>query len=381
MLCKKKIRLCALICAAGLLGLLAAASPALASNAFLIPSDVVRYAADPGEANDVTVTAVPNRFERNVVQIEDPGASITAHDPCTAEPSLFNGVRCLGDPELTAAEVAATLGDLDDRFDGRLAGDRAMVGGGPGDDLLIGGRGDVLAGQDGDDTLRGGPGGDTLSGGDGWDIADYSDRTVSLSVSIPEPPAPSAATVGSTRFIDLPDSLVRPLGYRNLGPGNDGASDEWDDVQADVEEVSGGEAGDTLIGSSATNWFNGHAGADGLWGFGDTDVLLGHTSNDYIVGGEGNDLLDGGAGQDYLNGEGGNDTISAQDGERDRIDCGSGVDAVFADPIDEIANCSAPTTGAESGPTDPTPDPQSGTPEPDARVCLNKPHTPGCGPE
>jgi RTX calcium-binding nonapeptide repeat (4 copies) len=379
---QKRVGLRALIFgAAALLALLSAPSTALGSDAFLIKFNVVRYAADPGETNNLIVTAVPNRFDRSVVQIEDPGVSITPHGPCTAAPSLFPGVRCAGDPEFTF-EVAATLGDLDDRFDGRLAGNRVMVGGGPGDDLLIGGLGDVLAGQGDDDTLRGGAGGDTLSGGDGWDIVDYSDRIDALSVSIPEPPAPSDASVGSTTFRDLPDSLVRPNGgmFRNQGPGNDGASDEWDDVQADVEEVSGGEAGDTLNGSSATNWFNGNAGADGLWGAGGTDVLLGHASNDYILGEDGNDLLDGGTGQDQLYGGAGNDTFSAQDGERDRIDCGTGVDAIFADPLDELANCSPPTTDAESGPTDPTPDPESGTPEPDARVCANKPHTPGCGP-
>src|SRR5688572_894111 len=85
---EKRIGRRALTCAAALLGLLGAASPALGSDAWLEPY-VVNYEADPGEANQTTITANSNLqlggggpFVDDApaaIDIDDVGANITPH--------------------------------------------------------------------------------------------------------------------------------------------------------------------------------------------------------------------------------------------------------------------------------------------------------------
>jgi hypothetical protein len=61
------------------------------------------------------------------------------------------------------------------------------------------------------------------------------------------------------------------------------------------------------------------------------ETLTGTSGNDHITGAEGNDTLIGKAG---------NDTIYANDGVKDKIDCGPGRDIVYFDPgLDTLANC------------------------------------------
>ena len=126
------------------------------------------------------------------------------------------------------------------------------------DDTLRGEDGDnTLTGEAGDDTLDGGAGADTLSGLGGVDTVSYAART-------------TAVTVG----ID---------GVADDGGAEDGPAAARDNVQADVENLTGGSAADTLTGDSAGN---------------------------ALVGGDGGDTLDGGAGADSLSGLGGVDTVS-----------------------------------------------------------------------
>ncbi|WP_188111220.1 PD40 domain-containing protein [Nocardioides antri] len=157
------------------------------------------------------------------------------------------------------------------------AGGVDTVSGGGGEDTLVGDDGDdQLSGEGGDDVLRGGDGGDTMTGGDdadqiaggpGTDTVDYTGRAQPVDV-----------TVGS-------------------GPGNDGgkvdgAAGDRDTVRGSVENVTGGNGADTLVGNDLNNQLRGNLGADTL------------------RGGEGRDLL------------------RAQDGVRDLvIDCGADVDA------------------------------------------------------
>jgi RTX calcium-binding nonapeptide repeat (4 copies) len=97
----------------------------------------------------------------------------------------------------------------------------------------------------------------------------------------------------------------------SIGDGaNDGAPGEHDDVQTDVENVTGGAGDDTLTGDAGAN---------------------------RIDGGGGNDVISGGPGQDTLVGGDGNDTIHARDGELDTIECGNGADTVDADPADVVS--------------------------------------------
>jgi Ca2+-binding RTX toxin-like protein len=117
------------------------------------------------------------------------------------------------------------------------------VRGGTGDDVLTGsaeanaldggGGNDTLNGAGGGDRLTGNEGADVFVGGSGTDVADYSNRTADLDISID-------------------------------GAPNDGAPAEGDDVRSDVEDVVGGQGDDVLSGSSAVNRLAGESGDDTL---------------------------------------------------------------------------------------------------------------------
>jgi hypothetical protein len=368
---KKKIGLRALICAAALLGLLAAASPAVASRAFLEPF-VTKYEADPLEANQVAISTPTNQealsFDTSI-EIDDPGAvdrflevgtggTVERGNLIPLWPNFHHG-GCKPIPDSAVYSTRAwcvveegqfkvSLRDEDDSFDMTSfpsASVRTAVSGGPGEDELIGGRAtDLLYGDRDDDHIRfgGGAGADLLSGGLGRDTANYANRTVPITVTLPEPspPAPNPPSSGT--------SPVEGITFETFGTanfvatpvaGDDGASGEGDDVQADIEEVDGGLAADTLVGSSTANELRGHGGDDYLDGGEGMDRLDGYAGTDHLKGYADKDWLFGDHGNDRLNGGSGDDEIVARDGQRDRIDCGSGSDNVYADPGDSFRDC------------------------------------------
>ena len=128
--------------------------------------------------------------------------------------------------------------------------------------------------------------------------------------------------------------------------------------------IKGTSRNDTLLGRDADDTLCGLRGNDKLRGLEGDDVLYGDACNDRLkpVAGakavDGNDKLDGGAGMDILwgagggdtlkggsgrdglNGGGGNDTVNARDGEKDHVDCGSGMkDSATVDKIDVVKRC------------------------------------------
>ena len=173
-----------------------------------------------------------------------------------------------------------------------------------GNDTLAGGLGaDTLWGGGGDDLLFGGSGWgtpDAFHGGDGVDTVSYAGRHLPLTVTID-------------------------------GIANDGEAGENDNVNTDVEGVTGGDGDDDLTGSNADN------------------VLDGGPGNDDLRGGGGNDTLTGGAGKDQLRGQAGNDTLYANDGgEVDFLDGGSGTDRARKDAVDYAQFVEQFLTGDES---------------------------------
>ena len=136
-----------------------------------------------------------------------------------------------------------------------------------GNDKICGGDGnDALAGNNGDDSLSGeagadafgegtaASGADVFAGGAGIDVTNYGGRTAAVTVSID-------------------------------GAANDGAPGEADNVMGDVENVTGGAAGDTLTTSGSVL-------ANKLLGRGGNDAL------NVVDGIDGNDRIDGGADTD-----------------------------------------------------------------------------------
>ena len=122
--------------------------------------------------------------------------------------------------------------------------------GGSGNDVLIGNNAtsNTLTGGLGNDTLDGKTGLDTFVGGGDADTVTYADRLLAVS-----------ATVG----------------------GTGGEIGENDVIGADVENLIGGDAGDTLNGSASV--------ANTLTGGPGNDTLDGNTGNNVLVGGNDSD--------------------------------------------------------------------------------------------
>jgi hypothetical protein len=237
-------------------------------------AQALQYVADPGEANLVRVMRTPAGYE-----IEDLGVVFPGAEAPRCSPAAPYRVDC-------SAPVSSIFIELGDRGDAvNFASDGpATVNGGDGDDRIAGSRGnDTLNGDAGDDAFgveRDGPdGADVMSGGAGGDTADYSERSGPVQTDLD-------------------------------GVADDGEPGEGDNVNSDVEHVSGGAGADRIVCNAARNRLRGE------WG---------------------DDELEGAALRDILDGGPGDDTILARDGGADTVRCGSGSDTAFVDDDDSVA--------------------------------------------
>jgi len=190
----------------------------------------------------------------------------------------------------TAGRDVICAGDGNDIVSG-FGGDDVLIGG-FGDDQLFGGIGrDVILGHEGFDFIRGDAGADTLYGG------------------------PSDDTFSASPFSDGADTMVGGDGsdtaaYGRRGTGvrvtldgvaNDGAPYEGDRVGVvrwqtvtwpDVENVTGGDAGDVIAGSVVLNVLVGGRGSDTVRGLGGDDIIdvRDRAAVDTANGGAGSDL-------------------------------------------------------------------------------------------
>src|SRR5262249_11638082 len=153
--------------------------------------------------------------------------------------------------------------------------------GGAGDDELDGGTGT------GNDTLVGGAGNDTLNGGDNTAVGDRVDYSTS-----------AAAVAGNL-------SATKTTGK---DPGQGKGGDAKGATVINIENVTGSNCNDTLIGDSRADEINHLDGGKG------NDTLFGNDGNDVLDGGAGNDTLKGGLDNDIVNGDAGNDVLSGDDG-------------------------------------------------------------------
>lgn len=211
------------------------------------------------------------------------GALAIPTTPAVAQAVTCNGVPATiigteSDDAITGTagrDVIATLGGDDD------------VSGLAGDDLICLGPGnDVVEGGAGNETIFGGPGNDSLiveavldgadrfAGEEGVDTARYGARSVANTISLD-------------------------------GVANDGATGEGDNIQADVENVTGGGGGNRLVGSAVRNVLSGGSGRD---------TILGAGGDDSLLGGRGNDTIAGQGGDDFVFGQSDNDVFVADSG-------------------------------------------------------------------
>lgn len=164
---------------------------------------------------------------------------------------------------LAKTALQSTGGAGRDRLTGfeNLSGGRGadVLAGSKAANLLVGGAGnDVLRGGGGNDSLNGGSGNDRIDGGPGRDTASYAGISAAVTVSL---------------------SKTGPQGTGGAGK----------DRVVGIENLTGGDGGDTLSGSGAANRLSGGAGKDLLRGGGGNDVLDGGRGRDTCSGGTGRD--------------------------------------------------------------------------------------------
>jgi len=214
------------------------------------------------------------------------------------------------------------------------SGDDTITGSGSNNSLSGGAGNDTISGLAGKDTLNAGAGTDTLNGGDGDDTVNDGDGADTL--------------LGGAGDDDLEGSDYRSADVFSGGPGvdllpvyraadvsvslnnvaDDGAPGEGDNVKADVEDITTGSGDDVIVGSAAANEFSTGAGHD---------RIVGGDGSDWLNGGRGRDNLNGSPGIDSIYGEGGADTITSQDKHPDQVDCGSSVDSLNRDGLDDVS--------------------------------------------
>jgi hypothetical protein len=196
-----------------------------------------------------------------------------------------------------------------------LAGNDTINGNG-GNDVICGGAGnDTVSGGDGNDTFTGGSGADTFNGGAGTDTASYVDRRAKVTVTID--------------------------GTANDGNAADTSGSVKDNVNTDVENLTGGAGPDTLTGSGVANVLDGGDGADILSGLAgmDTATYASRTTGVTVdidgVADDGNSA-DGPSGArdtvktdvENLTGGKGADTLTGNATTANRIDGGNGADVM-----------------------------------------------------
>jgi serralysin len=169
--------------------------------------------------------------------------------------------------------------DLADIMNG-FGGDDELHGKGGNDNINGDAGNDQLFGEEGNDLLDGGldegTDKDTLNGGNGIDTASYSQVQHEMTIDLVK-----GTAVGQD--LNNTDTLVS------------------------IENLTGTNFDDTLVGNGAANLIQGAGGADEISGGGGADRLSGNGGNDKLDGGANADTLIGSLGVDKLTGGSGAD--------------------------------------------------------------------------
>lgn len=173
---------------------------------------------------------------------------------------------------------------------------------------------DILNGNDARlDVFVSEPGADTFNGG-----------TYAARPSDTNRDSPSFQLIHAGDYVDY-SAVTTPIDVTLDGQPGDGPAGEGDNVQADVEGVLGGSAGDKLTAGATSASLQGNAG---------DDVLVGGAGRDTLTGGQGSDQLSGGDGNDTLQDDDVTPAISDTDpppGGDDKLDGGAGDDKLVVD--------------------------------------------------
>ncbi|KST69264.1 chondroitinase-B domain-containing protein [Mastigocoleus testarum] len=173
---------------------------------------------------------------------------------------------------------------------------------------------DILRGDSRNNVLEGGAGGDFLDGGIGSDTASYKNSQVGVNLNLSANRFSGGDAQGDHRLVNIEnlsgseqDDIIVGDEHKNTLRGLDGA-DQLQGKGGD-DKIYAGEGNDTLEGGSGNDVLEGNEDDDKLFGNEGNDALEGGTGNDTIEGGVGFDLLSGEDGDDFLKGGASNDTL------------------------------------------------------------------------
>jgi len=229
--------------------------------------------------------------------------------------------------------IGAQSGVLDDESD--------LLGGGYGDDVILGDNGDTINGGAGTDTFGVG-----FSFGEGWDpvtITDFEATTEALTLAVTgnivagslewdvtfdeatgiatidiwgtEDDGSGPSNLAAETVLVLENMTAESVAALNIVFADDLSEVAAVDAPANDEVTLTGND-DTYTGSNTEDTIRGGAGSD---------TITGGAGNDVITAGGGDDSVDGGADDDRLVGAGGDDTLSGGEGD-DTIVAGNGND-------------------------------------------------------
>jgi Ca2+-binding RTX toxin-like protein len=263
-------------------------------------SSTLHFDADSWRENRITVTVATTTWGYpTTLRVWDAASGVTPGPGCTAVDA--STVLCSIDPTTSIAfgQQVIQLGDGNDSF-ANWTTVNSVVHAGEGDDTVNGGPGNDVIYEDSDALDR-----DSFSGGDGGDKVVYTGVMHAVNISLN----------------DVAD---------------DGRPGEQDNVNSEMEGITGTGNADTLTGDGDRNWiasvdFDASVNVNELTGgvviragggddfidganWGSPDQLFGGTGDDYVVGYAGNDTIRGGAGNDWLRGGAGFDAIYGGDG-------------------------------------------------------------------
>jgi len=226
-----------------------------------------------------------------------------------------------------------------------------ILSGGDGDDYIYSWFGnDTISGGTGNDLIYDPGGNDTIAGGAGIDELGYGNTAIGVTVDLRVTVAQNTGGGG----IDTITGIENLSGSNNndVLVGNAGANRIRGSYGNDF--LNGGNGDDVLAGEYSNDNINGGAGVDTAtyeYAFGGVTVdlailgaqdtindgidiitnienLTGSNYDDTLSGNTGNNVIEGGTGNDLLNGRGGNDTVRGGDGDDTLIRMG-GDDLLF----------------------------------------------------
>jgi CSLREA domain-containing protein len=222
-----------------------------------------------------------------------------------------------GDPITATATELTAAGDprATSEFAANLAAQACDITGTSADDPALSGTSadEIICGLEGDDTIDPGGGDDVIVGGSGVDELDLSGAAAAADVDL----AQGTASAGGDELTALDVEDVTGTDFADTLVGGDGGN-----------VLVGGDAADDLEGADGNDTLKGEDNADDLNGGEGTDTLKGHRGEDALEGKDGTDELIGGDGADDMEGDGGNRDDLEGGGARDTLNGGGGSNDV-----------------------------------------------------